>query len=157
MKLNVKMAQLTPLSPTEACLVLLYIQYIGRTIICHKSIYSHISKPRDTVGIIRVFAIGFLEQDTNCFSSSSVCQMPCWKETSIPLTSYGLTSMSGTINHLDLICGICIWNLSLLTLNMKPEELSLPVKQAIIRLNNQNKPIREIAKPLGVAKSILFI
>ena len=36
---------------------------------------------------------------------------------------------------------------------MKSKELSLSVKQAIIRLKNRNKPIREIAKTLGVAKS----
>ena len=38
------------------------------------------------------------------------------------------------------------------TLNMRSKELSLSVKQAIIRLKNQNKPIREIAETLGVAK-----
>ena len=41
-------------------------------------------------------------------------------------------------------CAICIWNLLLSTLNMRSKELSLSVKQAIIRLKNQNKPIREI-------------
>ena len=50
-------------------------------------------------------------------------------------------------------CAICIWNLLLSTLNMRSKELSLSVKQAIIRLKNLNKPIREIAKTLGVAKS----
>ena len=39
------------------------------------------------------------------------------------------------------------------TLNMRAKELSLSVKPAIIRLNNPNKPIGEIAKTLGVAKS----
>ena len=34
-------------------------------------------------------------------------------------------------------CGICIWNLLLSTLNMKSKELSLSVKQAIIRLKHQ--------------------
>ena len=38
------------------------------------------------------------------------------------------------------------------TLNMRSKELSLSVKQAIIRLKNQNKLIREIAKTLDVAK-----
>ena len=38
------------------------------------------------------------------------------------------------------------------TLNMRSKELSLSVKQAIIRLKNLNKPIRKIAKTLGVAK-----
>ena len=47
-------------------------------------------------------------------------------------------------------------HLLLLTLNMKSKELSLPVKQDIIRLKNQNKPIREIAKTLGVAKSTIW-
>ena len=42
------------------------------------------------------------------------------------------------------------------TLNMRSKELSLSVKQAIIRLKNQNKPIREIAKTLGVAKSTVW-
>ena len=44
----------------------------------------------------------------------------------------------------------------LLSLDMKYKELSLPVKQAIIRLKNQNKSNREIAKTLGVAKSIIW-
>ena len=44
----------------------------------------------------------------------------------------------------------------LLTLNMKSKELSLPVMQAIIRLKNLNKQIREIAKTLGVAKSTIW-
>ena len=43
-------------------------------------------------------------------------------------------------------CAICIWNLLLSTLNMRSKELSISVKQAIIRLKNQNKPIRAIAK-----------
>ncbi|XP_062336715.1 intraflagellar transport protein 57 homolog [Osmerus eperlanus] len=37
--------------------------------------------------------------------------------------------------------------------SMKSKELSPSVKQAIVGLKNQNKPIREIAKTLGVAKS----
>lgn len=53
-------------------------------------------------------------------------------------------------------CAICIWNLLLSTLNMRSKELSLSVKQAIIRLKNLNKPIREIAKTLGVAKSTVW-
>ena len=53
-------------------------------------------------------------------------------------------------------CAICIWNLLLSTLNMRSKVLSLSVKQAIIRLKNQNKPIREIAKTLGVAKSTVW-
>ena len=53
-------------------------------------------------------------------------------------------------------CVICIWNLLLSTLNMRSKELSLSVKQAIIRLKNQNKPIREIAKTLGMAKSTIW-
>mgnify|MGYP002715355238 CR=1 FL=1 len=53
-------------------------------------------------------------------------------------------------------CAICIWNLLLSTLNMRSKELSLSVKQAIIRLKKQNKPIREIAKTLGVAKSTVW-
>ena len=39
---------------------------------------------------------------------------------------------------------------------MKSKELSLSLKKAIIRLKNQNKPIREIAKTLGVAKSTVW-
>ena len=42
------------------------------------------------------------------------------------------------------------------TLNMRSKELSLSVKQAIIRLKNPNEPIREIAKTLGVAKSTVW-
>ena len=49
-------------------------------------------------------------------------------------------------------CAIWIWNLLLSTLDMRSKELSRSVKQAIIRLKNQNKPIREIAKTLGVKK-----
>ena len=49
-------------------------------------------------------------------------------------------------------CAICIWNLLLSTLNMRSKELSLSGKQAIIGLKNQNKPIREIAKTLGVGQ-----
>ncbi len=40
------------------------------------------------------------------------------------------------------------------TVKMRSKELSLSVKQAIIRLKKQNKPIREIAKTLGVAKTL---
>ena len=39
---------------------------------------------------------------------------------------------------------------------MKSKELSLSVKQAIIRLKHQNKPIREIAKTSGVAKTTVW-
>ena len=39
---------------------------------------------------------------------------------------------------------------------MRSKELSLSVKQPIIRLKNPNKPIREIAKTLGVAKSTVW-
>ena len=53
-------------------------------------------------------------------------------------------------------CAICIWNLLLSTLNMRSKELSLSMKRAIIRLKNQNKPIREIANTLGVAKSTVW-
>ena len=49
-------------------------------------------------------------------------------------------------SRVNFKCAICIWNLLLSTLNMRSKELSLSVKQAIIRLKNQNKPIREIAK-----------
>ena len=53
-------------------------------------------------------------------------------------------------------CAICIWNLLPSPLNMRSKELSLSVKQTIIRLTNQNKPIREIVKTLGVAKSTVW-
>ena len=59
-------------------------------------------------------------------------------------------------SRVNFKCAICIWNLLLSTLNMRSKELSLSVKQAIIRLKNQNKPIREIAKTLGVAKSTVW-
>ncbi len=39
---------------------------------------------------------------------------------------------------------------------MRSKELSLSVKQAIIRLKKQNKPIREIAKTSGVAKTTVW-
>ncbi len=42
------------------------------------------------------------------------------------------------------------------TVKMRSKELSLSVKQAIIRLKKQNKPIREIAKTLGVAKTTVW-
>uniref|UniRef100_A0A8C5LNK9 Transposase n=1 Tax=Leptobrachium leishanense TaxID=445787 RepID=A0A8C5LNK9_9ANUR len=53
-------------------------------------------------------------------------------------------------------CAICIWNLLLSILKMRFKELSLSVKQAIIRLKKQNKPIREIARTLGVAKTTVW-
>ena len=53
-------------------------------------------------------------------------------------------------------CAICIWNLLLSTLHTRSKELSLSMKQAIIRLKNLNKPIREIAKTLVVAKSTVW-
>uniref|UniRef100_A0A8C5Q4E8 Transposase n=1 Tax=Leptobrachium leishanense TaxID=445787 RepID=A0A8C5Q4E8_9ANUR len=53
-------------------------------------------------------------------------------------------------------CAICIWNLLLSTLKMRSKELSLSVKQAISRLKKQNKPIREIARTLGVAKTTVW-
>ncbi len=53
-------------------------------------------------------------------------------------------------------CAICICNLLLSTVKMRSKELSLSVKQAIIRLKKQNKPIREIAKTLGVAKTTVW-
>ena len=59
-------------------------------------------------------------------------------------------------SRVNFKCAICIWNLLLSTLNMRSKELSLSVKQAIIRLKNQNKPIREIAKTLGAAKSTVW-
>uniref|UniRef100_A0A8C5N2V1 Transposase n=1 Tax=Leptobrachium leishanense TaxID=445787 RepID=A0A8C5N2V1_9ANUR len=39
---------------------------------------------------------------------------------------------------------------------MRSKDLSLSVKQAIIRLKKQNKPIREVARTLGVAKTIVW-
>ena len=42
------------------------------------------------------------------------------------------------------------------TLNMRSKELSLSVKQAIIRLKNLNKPIREIEKTLCMATSTVW-
>ncbi len=53
-------------------------------------------------------------------------------------------------------CAICIWNLLLSTVKMRSKELSLSVKQASIRLKKQNKPIREIAKTLGMAKTTVW-
>ena len=50
----------------------------------------------------------------------------------------------------------CAFGICCCQLNMRSKELSLSVKQAIIRLKNQNKPIREIAKTLGVAKSTVW-
>ena len=40
-------------------------------------------------------------------------------------------------------CAICIWNLLLSTLNMRSKELSLSVKQAIIRLKNHGEPQKQ--------------
>ena len=56
-------------------------------------------------------------------------------------------------SRVNFKCAICIWNLLLSTLNMRSKELSLSVKQAIIRLKNLNKLIRGVAKTLGMAKS----
>ena len=69
-----------------------------------------------------------------------------------------LSNLQGTDkrSRVHFKCAIYIWNLLLSTLNMRSKELSLSVKQAIIRLKNQNKPIREIAKTLGVAKSTVW-
>jgi transposase-like protein len=78
---------------------------------------------------------------------------------------HGLVCVIPSLSHLQgadkrsrvhFKCAICIWNLLLLTLNMRSKKLSLSVKQAIIRLKNRNKPIREIAKTLGVAKSTVW-
>ena len=71
-----------------------------------------------------------------------------------PLLSHLQGADKGSRVHFK--CAICIWNLLLSTLNMRSKELSLSVKQAIIRLKNQNKPIREITKTLGVAKSTVW-
>ncbi len=59
-------------------------------------------------------------------------------------------------SRVNFKCAICIWNLLLSTVKMRSKELSLSVKQAIIRLKKQNKPIREIAKTLGVAKTTVW-
>ena len=59
-------------------------------------------------------------------------------------------------SRVNFNCAICIWNLLLSTLNMRAKELSLLVKQAIIRLKNQNKLIREKGKTLSVAKSTVW-
>ena len=39
---------------------------------------------------------------------------------------------------------------------MRAKEVSMRVKEAIIRLRKQNKPIREIAKTLGVANTTVW-
>lgn len=39
-------------------------------------------------------------------------------------------------SRVDFKCGICIWNLLLLTFNIKSKELSLPVKRSVIRLKS---------------------
>ncbi len=59
-------------------------------------------------------------------------------------------------SRVNFKCAIWIWNLLLSTVKMRSKELSLSVKQAIIRLKKQNKPIREIAKTLGVAKTTVW-
>ncbi len=48
-------------------------------------------------------------------------------------------------------CAICIWKLLLGTHIMQSKELSMQVKQKIVRLQKQNKSI-EIAGTFGVAK-----
>ncbi len=53
-------------------------------------------------------------------------------------------------------CALCIWNLLLSTVKMRSKELSLSVKQAIIRLKKTKQTIREIAKTLGVAKTTVW-
>lgn len=47
-------------------------------------------------------------------------------------------------------------NLLLSSVNVRPKELSRLVKQAVIRLENQTKPIGERAKPLSVAKTSVW-
>lgn len=53
-------------------------------------------------------------------------------------------------------CGICICMLLLWTHIMWSKELSMQLKQAIVRLQKQNKSIREIAGTLKVAKSTIW-
>ncbi|XP_053087803.1 protein Mpv17 isoform X2 [Pangasianodon hypophthalmus] len=59
------------------------------------------------------------------------------------------------IKGLELISGIelAFGSCSTGATNMKSKEISMQVKEAIIRLKKQHKSIREIAKTLGVAKS----
>ncbi len=52
-------------------------------------------------------------------------------------------------------CAICIWNLLLSTVKMRSKELSLSVKQAIIRLKNKTTHQRD-SKTLGMAKTTVW-
>ena len=76
------------------------------------------------------------------------------------LPHYPIIGLAGKMSGVDSRRDTCIWNLGciwlLLPLKMRSKELSLSVKQAIIRLKNQNKPIREIAKTLRVTKSTVW-
>ncbi len=63
---------------------------------------------------------------------------------------------TGKRSGVDSKCAICIWKLLLWTHIMQSKELSFQVKQTIVRLQKQNKSIREIAGTLGVAKSTVW-
>ncbi len=56
----------------------------------------------------------------------------------------------------DFKCAISIWKLLLWTHIMLSKDLSMQVKQTIVRLQKQNKSIREIAGTLGVVKSTVW-
>ncbi len=53
-------------------------------------------------------------------------------------------------------CAICIWNLLLSTVKMRSKELSLSVKQAIIRLKKQNKTHQRDSKNIRRAKTTVW-
>ncbi len=53
-------------------------------------------------------------------------------------------------------CAICIWNLLLSTVKMRSKELSLSVKQAIIRLKKTKQTHQRDSKNIGVAKTTVW-
>ena len=58
-------------------------------------------------------------------------------------------------SRVNFKCAICIWNLLLSTLNMRSKELSLSVKQAIIRLKNQSPDLNPIDHSFHLLKTKL--
>ncbi len=56
----------------------------------------------------------------------------------------------------DSKCAICIWKLLLWTHIMQSKDLSIQVKETIVRLQKQNKSTRELAGTFRVAKSTVW-
>ncbi len=62
---------------------------------------------------------------------------------------------AGKRSGVDSKCAICIWKLLQWT-HIMSKDLSIQVKQTIVRLQKQNQSIREIAGTFGEAKSTVW-